>query len=523
MSTLVEYYENNKHRPWNEWLEVVSVFPRPGKQGFVGLMRSKDPLNGNKSKPSLIYVFKVSRYINHLINHEHAVMSSLNDIASYCPHFCRSIGYITAMIDPRKSKGENPFQIDCKYPIEKEVLLMEYLENSFKLYNFITSKESTEKAIYSLVKQVMASVSIAQNKKDFTHYDLHSNNIMVRECDPNLVFLYVLNDEYQFCVPSYGYYATIIDFGFAFSKDLNKGSAWPSLKFTDSGFMSDRFDPIADPKLFLVTVSDEIRHSKRTNLSKALLTITKNFFSKLNIDWNSGWDQDTDECVVDEVLKKLEKCKKISSTLEKNEYYCIDIIQTLIELPLKHRSKHNITLSYKTFASEFSKLEKVIGSEYYSLYILKGLVDSARQVKNTYIKGDRKEAVDYFRSSILERIDSIASYCIPKDVHYEKMLCSLYCLAKDIEGILYDSIKAQMKMKIKAYSKLPITNIDEMSTILHLNLPETYIFTEQSKIMVIDCVSEKSEMKSLNKEQCEKLNDLKSVYWGTELFSIFSN
>ena len=160
MSTLVEYYENNKHRPWNEWLEVVNVFPRPGKQGFVGLVRSKDPPSGNKDPPdtqgvlggnkdniSLIYVFKVSRYINHLINHEHAVMSSLNDITSYCPHFCRSIGYITAMIDPRKSKGENPFQIDCKYPIEKEVLLMEYLENSFKLYNFITSKQSTENSI----------------------------------------------------------------------------------------------------------------------------------------------------------------------------------------------------------------------------------------------------------------------------------------------------------------------------------------------------------------------------------------
>jgi hypothetical protein len=345
---------------------------------------------------------------------------------------------------------------------------------------------------------------------------------MLRKCDKNLVFLYVLDKENQFCVPTYGYYATLIDFGFAFSKDLNKGPLWPSLNHTDVGFMSSTFDKFSDPKLFLVTVSDEIYQSKNSKKSKKLLNIVKNTFSNLDINWDSGWDSDTNTCVTDFVFDKIKN--KYSRVLKKYEYYWIDIIQTLITLPLKPRKTKDIDIAFKTFSIEFNKIEKVIGSHFYCLYILKGMVDAARQIKDAYLdKANTKETVDYFRSSILERIDSIASYCIPKDIHYEKLLCSLYCLAKNIEGILYEAVYDRMKEKNEAYKQLPIQSCEELLSVIDINIPHTYIFNENTKLMVINCIDESCEMKELNLEECNRVNELKSIYQGSELYEIIKN
>ena len=46
-------------------------------------------------------------------------------------------------------------------------------------------------------------------------------------------------------------------------------------------FMSDRFDWVADPKLFLVTVSNEIRYKRKTKISLKLKHIVKNIFGNL--------------------------------------------------------------------------------------------------------------------------------------------------------------------------------------------------------------------------------------------------
>jgi len=94
---LVTYYEKNKHLPWEEWLKVKKIFARPGKQGLVGLMCGKED-------ESIIYVFKISQSINYLVQHELSVMTSINEIADFCPHFCRSIGGITCQVDPENVK-----------------------------------------------------------------------------------------------------------------------------------------------------------------------------------------------------------------------------------------------------------------------------------------------------------------------------------------------------------------------------------------------------------------------------------
>lgn len=510
---LVTYYEKNKHLPWEEWLRVKKIFARPGKQGLVGLMCGKDD-------DSIIYVFKISQSINYLVQHELAVMTSLNEIADFCPHFCRSIGGITCQVDPEKRKEGNPFESQCKYKIEKEVLLTEYLDNSYKFYNYIVSEKVHESVLYSVVKQVLLAFTIGQQNKNFSHYDAHSNNIMIKRCSKDLVFLYVIDENNQFCVSTRGCYPVLIDFGFSYSIDMNNGPLWPSLNHTEVGFLSDRFDPIADPKLFLVTVSDEIHENKKSKNSRKLKNITKNIYGKLNLDWDSGWDNDCKKCATDYVIKILSKHSKSSHLFNEYEYYCMDIINTLIILPLEEQTYENIEIPYLTFLGEFTKIESEISSPFYCLYILKGIIDSARTVRNDYLnKNTREHAVGYFRRAILERVDSVSKYCKPK-INYEKMMCGLLCLTKAIEGVLYKAMKERMDVKQKSYREVPLQTPEEIFTAIDVNIEDDYEFNSRTRVIVIDNIKKSCYPIELSEQQKKEINSYVSISRGSELYKI---
>ena len=78
------------------------------------------------------------------------------------------------------------------------------------------------------------------------------------------MYFYVLDDENQLCVPTNGYYPVIIDFGFSYIKNMDNNPLWASLAHTEVGFMTNQYDPIADPKLLLVTMSDELKDINST-------------------------------------------------------------------------------------------------------------------------------------------------------------------------------------------------------------------------------------------------------------------
>jgi hypothetical protein len=515
-NNVLSYYNKNKDKKWDEWLTVKKIFPKHGKQGIVGLMVGKND-------DSIIYIFKISQYLNHLVNHEYTVMSSLNDLSDFCPHFCRAIGTITCQINPTERKDGNPFECNSSRTIEKEVLLLEYIEDSYKFNSYIKSEKIQEQILYSIVKQTLLAVSISQHKKKLTHYDLHSNNLMIKKCSKDLVILYILDKLNQFCIPTHGCYPVIIDYGFSYSENMESGPMWATLNHTDVGFMSDRFDPFADPKLFLVTVSDEINQYKHSKNSKKLRNIIKNNYSPLKIDWKSGWDNYTKKCATDHVLHMLSNYSSMSPLFTKYEYYCIDLIQSLIILPLQEQKYTNIDIPYTAFLSEFIKIEKEISSPFYCLYILKGIVDSARTVRYDYTnKETRERAIQYFKKSIYEIIDSIASYCNPKNMHFEKMLCSLLCLSKCVEGILFDSMFSEMLKKQKMYDKIPLKTPEEICAVIDINIQHDYEFNEKTNILAIDCITNTCYPVELNEDQRNSINSFNSISRGIELYKLIS-
>jgi hypothetical protein len=51
-NTLLKYYNDNKDKDWQEWLDFDRILDKPGKQGIVGMFETKD-----KDKPK--YIFKM--------------------------------------------------------------------------------------------------------------------------------------------------------------------------------------------------------------------------------------------------------------------------------------------------------------------------------------------------------------------------------------------------------------------------------------------------------------------------------
>ncbi len=512
---LRSYYEANKDSPWGDWLEFEQVFDKPGKQGLVGILKSR--VDGNR------YVFKISQYINYLVQHESVVMGGLNSISSYCPHYCKYIGNIMCDVDPSVRKVGNPFLTDgIKYTIKKEVLLCEYIEKSYKLYNYIRSDKIPEEVIYSTIKQVLLAIIIAQSRKRFTHYDLHSNNIMMRKCNKDLVFLYVLDDDNQFCVPTHGYYPVIIDFGFSYIEDMDDGPLWPSMAHTDAGFMSDRFDWVADPKLFLVTVSGELKDKRPSRKSRKLRRVVRNIFYPLKIDWSAGWDDVEKKGASDYITQMLRGYSKVSRLFKEYEHYCIDLLQSLVITPIQEEDYSQIHVSYGAFIKEWLKIENQIESPFYNLYILKCMVDAARHVRAAYNDPlTTKGAVSTFRSKVLETLDHVAKFCNVKDIHYERLLCSLLVLARCIEGVLYDVISARMVEKGREYDRLPLQSSEQIYGAVEANIPDEYIYTEKTSVCIIDSRSGgKTDLYTIPKEKLTQINDLQPMARGIYLWDL---
>ena len=519
---LLTYYNENKDQPWNEWLEFDSTFEKPGKQGLVGLLRAR---NDDKCKHK--YVFKLSQYINHLVQHEGIVMRRLNRISRFCPHFCKSVGQIQCDVNPKCRRSGNPFHVGEKdLKIQKEVLLCEYLEKSSKLYNYIRAqKEVPDQVLFSTIKQVLLATIIAQRKERFTHYDLHSNNIMMRKCNPKAVFLYVIDKENQFCVPTLGYYPVIIDFGFSYVGGMDDGPLWPSMGHTSVGFMSDRFDWVADPKLFLVTVSGELKEKRRNTATKKLRRIVRNIFAPLTIDWSSGWDTSNEKSAADYVTEMLEDYNVGSRLFEVYDHHCVDLVQSLVVLPLESQSYKEIHVAYTTFLTEWVKIESQISSDFYNLYILKGLVDAAREVRPEYTRAgrSRQKAVTDFRRRLFGRVDSVVKFCRPKKVDFEKLLCGVLVLAKCIEGILYDVTLTQMTEKTLEYNRLPLCSTEQIYGAIEANFQDEFVYDEETTVFIMNAHEESCDLYRPPAEKLVTINALHPMARGTFIYSLYTS
>ena len=167
--------------------------------------------------------------------------------------------------------------------------------------------------------------------------------------------------------------------------------------------------------------------------------------------------------------------------------------------------------------NEFYKIEKELSSSIYHVYIFKNIVDSARKVKNMY-STDRTEAVRIFKADVLDVIRSVADFCIPKKLHYEKLLCSLYCFANASQRILFDVIKNKNAETKQQYDELPLNTVEQIYGAIEANIEHNYKFNKSTIVNIYDSyVKSMSSISNLPTELIDILNSAHPLLQGSIL------
>jgi len=502
-----------------DWLNFDSLVTKPGKQGVVGLLTE---LNNKSNK----CIFKVSQYVDYLSIHEYTVMKGLNDLMNYCPHFCRTYGLLKCNRNPRLGNAlNNPFEKtdDVKYYIKEDVVLSEHIESKNKFSSYIKSSKMTDSVIISTLKQVLMAVSIAQYKKEFCHYDLHSQNIMMKKCNKDLVIVYILDGDNQIYVPTNGHYPVIIDFGFSYIKDLDDGPLWSTMGHTSSGFTADHFDKLRDPILLLTTVCAEMKeYRSKSKTTKILNKISRNMFGKLDIEWDTGWDISDDKDITTAINDEIyDVTIKLSTIFQEYHNYCIDILQTLVIIPVEQHDSKHIRTAFKLFMSEWIKIENQISFDYYNLYILKCVVDAARGVRSEYMTGETTAvAIKMFSRDINDKVAEVSKFCNLKSIDYDRLLGSLYILSNNIEGVIFDRMSVIRERKRISYEKLPLGSVEQVYAALESNIPSTYVFNDKTTVMLVDCITE--DTKLLKLANPDKINTIHNFCVGSYIYDLYN-
>ena len=129
------------------------------------------------------------------------------------------------------------------FPVQ--IICMESLNNTLDSLLEDEEKELSKKEWISCLAQIILTLITYQKCFDFTHNDLHTNNIMYQETDKKFLY-YKYNNQY-YKIPTYGKLYKIIDFGRAIYKFKGKLMCSDSFKQSGDAATQYNFKPYFNP------------------------------------------------------------------------------------------------------------------------------------------------------------------------------------------------------------------------------------------------------------------------------------
>ena len=495
MSILHEESTDNGRGQYRPVFE--KLFKKTGKQGIVGICHK----DGKKQ------VFKISRYINYTSVHEYNIMRSLDRLHQFCPFFCRTTGLEEIRLSPKFRDQANPLALGKGHAFRSHVLYAEIIKGK-SLSSLIKNKSVAVRVILSAMRQTLGAISIAQQEEQFTHYDLHSSNILMEPCEQDSIALFI-TQQGAIQTPTYGARPKIIDYGFSYAKTCRKKRICCSLAHTDIGFLSHIHDPFADARLLLITLAYEAKlHHPNNKHMKLFRRVVKDLYKVLPTDPSSGWDKGYREVsAVDSIMEVTDSMKPQSEIFDRYNHFSLDIVQHMIKLPLRRKPFKDLSLAFKVIDEEMHKLSTEMGSDFFNLYMFRKITEIASGLRSSFvIEKERKRAVKAFKKNIYIELDKISKYCLPR-LNFERLLCSLLVYADCVEGMLFRECKSLWKTKSEDYKKLKYKTIPEILDRIDSYLPDNYSSRSETIVTVYDSVSYTTEQFELG-DNYEKYNEL---------------
>lgn len=201
------YDISNGNKSWMKSMNIMNV---NSKQGFVYISK----ILSNKIQ-IIIKTPRDTNYFNQLLAEYFIGIYSINNLRYKIPTFAYTLG---AFIDNAPGIKEHIKKSKQKKNSEKSIfILYEKIEGEslgdMLRYNF------TFKNWLIIFLQVLFSLEIAQRECSFTHFDLHCENLMVKNTTESYSFLL---DDKMYTINNGGYTPVIIDFGMSTTKIDNK-------------------------------------------------------------------------------------------------------------------------------------------------------------------------------------------------------------------------------------------------------------------------------------------------------------
>lgn len=462
-------------------------------------------------------IYKIGTETPYLCEHEFKVCQSLNKLAPYLPNFMRPMDLLRNInVDHHKP---NPFKPDVPTTFD-DVALYEYIDSVTTLATLINSynkilkrkgqhvKHTIQMAaqkhiIDSLLNQTMVAVLVGQSKLNFVHNDLHFDNVLVSRCFERTFMLYVfVKDAQTFTalIPTYGYYPTIIDYGFSFTNDLNNGPLFTGIHHNNKGYMNYTYDEFTDFK----TILTRLVHCGYVKDKYYLDKLKRQFIHKLSIDRETGWDKNQSISIskyLNEYIKDMFRSiidtvymddVKGQTFIERYDYEVFDIIGTLIVLPLTQKPYDKLEQSLTTFINEWYKIERWLSSSKDKLYILKNIMDRIRLDITTTEEEDKVTIINRFKDHLFTVMDKVSTKSLLRNLRYEDLYLSLIDLSECMEGIMYEQHDACITRKAKEYGKLNITSSMDLYGLIEGYITHDYTFKLNDYIVVCDTINERS-------------------------------
>lgn len=424
-------YETNKAKPWHEWLKNdrhKGETLDKGVQGIVGIFRSIH-------HPTINCVYKISKQFDNLTENEYEVLKTMK---SY--HFPRVIGIVKGKLNEKNELSSRGI-----YPVD--ILLMEYIEHDMSFCDLI--HEGDPERTRSAFSQTLLAILEAQQKYNFTHFDLHTGNILVQFIDDHDEIFHL--KEGDVVLPCKEVFIIIIDFGNSYVNTMP--CLYTSLQYTTYGLYTHTFDPNAD---FIRLLCVYCTESEDKDMHKFLLDILPN---TTEISASTGLIKPRKQY---KETVTLIAHKKVRSEIKKSKFMrehieWIEFLQVLIKLPISDIYVQD-TKCFARFADIFSQLEERILDTFILMHLFKKFCCLVAQYRNVYMTESTKDlAVSIITETFNKTITDCVGYFLPK-LDYDDMISTVLLMSQCIEKIYYVQLQVEHNRMDKRYKSFLFNN-----------------------------------------------------------------
>jgi hypothetical protein len=202
--------------------------------------------------------WKVSQGYDFVMDHEARVMQALAPLESCCPNFLYSKQILE--IDRTKLPVEM-YDTNTAIKVPTRLVFMDYISNldgspARDLGNDEVLANLTPQNCFSIVLQVLNALWFGQKHAQFTHYDLHTGNILLKEVPQVKQAALYVTDSSVSLVPVLGQIPVIFDYGYSYVSAHDHKPFFSTFEHAAIGYLPCSHHPWMDTR-FLTNIANE--------------------------------------------------------------------------------------------------------------------------------------------------------------------------------------------------------------------------------------------------------------------------